>query len=333
MIPVETLKAVTKIITHADCPDGIASAMILHDCLPDAEVIAVQYGPEREALEPEPGLLFCDMTPSETKVEAFVDAGAIVLDHHRGARELVERFGERGVYADADDERGVSGAWLAYREAWRPLRESDDVISETRLVGYFAHVAGVRDCWVTDSKHWHEACAQAEVLMFYPLQRWLTNHDPYLDDSERGLGADLLQRKLRHAREIAESGCLRLSPSVAIFNADGRVVSDVAEAMREVDPAVTLVAGFFYTVRDGQMLLVFSLRSSPGAATNARQVAVANGGGGHDHAAGFTVRVGSGNSADNTMRGGSGKVWGLTRSSPVEIIKSALVLAFYDPRT
>lgn len=155
--------------------------------------------------------------------------------------------------------------------------------------------------------------------MFHPLSYWLApGHLPYVSDNEKLLGHSLLSKKLRQAHDIAETGCLRLSPSVAIFNADGRVVSDVSEAMREVDPAVTLVAGFFYTVRDGEMLLVFSLRSSPGAEVTAKQIAKANGGGGHDHAAGFTYKVGPWCLPD-----GGGYIE-LNNRSPVEIFKSAL---------
>jgi hypothetical protein len=314
----EAIRRVTRIITHADCPDGVASAMILHDVLPDAEVIAVAYGPEREALEPGFADLFCDMTPPESKVDAFVEAGAIVLDHHRGARELVERFGELGVYADADDEPGVSGAVLAYREVWQPLGGAE--LNNDELTSGFARLAGVRDCWLRDERGWVSACEQAEALMCYPLEHWLNykrrgllHHMPYMHASEGGLGRALYAKKLRRACEIAVTGCLRLGPSIAIFNADDRVVSDVAEAMREVDPDVTLVAGFFYSVKAGQMLLVFSLRSSPGAEVTARQLAAANGGGGHDHAASFTRCLWSARQeVDPSNR------------SPIEIFKSAL---------
>lgn len=298
MIPLEALHRVSRIIVHADCPDGIASAMILRDCLPEVEVLAVAYGPEREALEPGPADLFCDMTPPESKADAFVEAGAIVLDHHRGARELVERFGELGVYADADDEPGVSGAVLAFREVWQRLIVARARGAEYLRVERFALLAGIRDCWLRQHEDRHEACAQAEALMAYPLKRWIEGelrigHEPCLNAFEKTLGHALLTRKLRRAREIAEAGCLRLSPGIAIFNdspkPDSRI-SDVAEAMREVDPAVKLVVGFCYVMRRGGMVLELHLRSSPGAELTARQIAVVNGGGGHDHAAGFIVQ-------------------------------------------
>lgn len=286
MIPVEILREVRKVIVHADCPDGTASAMILHDALPDAEIVAVNYGPERDALDPEPGLLFCDMTPPLAKAEAFVEAGTIVLDHHKGAAELVAMFGELGVFADEETEPGVSGATLAYREVWMLLGHGAEKIDS------FAAYAGIRDTWQTKHPLWRAACAQAETLSFYPFDHWVPR-DPLLpaaclSQPESNLGFVLLDKKLALARKTAESGCIRIG-SAALFNADGRVVSDVAEAMREIDPSVEIVCGFFYEAHHGRMVLIFSMRSSPGG-PDVGAIAKANGGGGHTHAAGFTLR-------------------------------------------
>jgi hypothetical protein len=337
MIPIEALRQVRRIIVHRDCADGTAAAMILHDALPEASITAVAYGAEREALEPLPGLLFCDMTPPPRYAQAFASAGAIVLDHHKGARELIALFGERGVYADAVKEPGVSGATLAYREVWRYLKHMGGETPVGSGVRRLARLAGVRDTWQRADPLWAEACAQAEVLMFYPLEYWLGLNNaqaatripvPRLNEREQLLGLDLLQRKLRRAREIAETGCLRLSQpvqhtpwgcveprgAIAIFNdapkPDSRI-SDVAEAMRDVDPAVKLVCGFYYEPIRGGMQLTYSLRSSPGAKRTAKQIAVANGGGGHEPAAGFVIRVDM----------------AFADRSPVDIFKAALAKA------
>lgn len=42
MINVDLLKSVKTIVTHEGCADGIASALILKDALPDAEGADVQ---------------------------------------------------------------------------------------------------------------------------------------------------------------------------------------------------------------------------------------------------------------------------------------------------
>ncbi len=119
MIDVEKLSAVRRVIVHANCADGMASAMILHDALPDAEVVFLQHGTaEFLSLPATTGMLFCDISPPADRVAEFVGVGAIVLDHHKTVRDVVEAFGDCGVFADETKEPGVSGALLAYREVW-----------------------------------------------------------------------------------------------------------------------------------------------------------------------------------------------------------------------
>ena len=121
MIPVDTLRAVRKVIVHkqsaaAPCGDGRASALILHAALLGAEVIEMAYGePAHVNLAAEPGMLFCDFSPPEARAAEFVAAGAIVLDHHE--RDRVEPFGALGVFGE--NAHGESGAWLAWREVYQ----------------------------------------------------------------------------------------------------------------------------------------------------------------------------------------------------------------------
>ena len=133
---VEILRGIKKLVTHAGaagpCPDGVASALIIKDALPDVEVVFARYGsPEYEGLVPEHGVIFCDIVPYAERskeaphalterglAQARAWVGAVVLDHHKGVADLVAMFGERGVYADAEKGLGVSGAVLAFREVW-----------------------------------------------------------------------------------------------------------------------------------------------------------------------------------------------------------------------
>ena len=113
-IPLEVLKAVKTIVAHEKCPDGIAAALILKDVLPEARVIFCQYStPEHETLAAEPGMLFADFSPPKARVQEFVDKGAVVLDHHKTAKDIVAAFGDNGVFGDEIAEPGVSGAVLA----------------------------------------------------------------------------------------------------------------------------------------------------------------------------------------------------------------------------
>jgi len=275
------LRSVRTIVTHANCPDGIASAMILSHALPDAYVAFVQYGtPEHERMLAEPGMLFCDITPPRERAMEFAEAGAIVLDHHKGARDIVEVFGERGVYADEQADPGVSGAMLAFSEVYRPLFGLHEQVAD------FATLAGIRDTWQTKHSRWKEACEQAEALKFFGFQGPLGR--AWLSEQEEYVGTLLFEKKLAAARSIAETGLYKLG-NWRLFNDGGGRTSDVAEVVRELEPQVDGVVGFHYAVTsDGKMNLVFSMRSGRDG-VDVAAIAKANGGGGHTRAAGFSV--------------------------------------------
>jgi len=116
----EILKGVNRIIVHGNCPDGMASAILLYDALKIEPEFHIHGLYNFQNLKITPNTLFCDICPPEHLVDKFVDAGGIVLDHHKAAESFVKKFGERGVFADEKDEPGVSGATLAYLEVWFP---------------------------------------------------------------------------------------------------------------------------------------------------------------------------------------------------------------------
>lgn len=313
MFDLDKLKAVTTIVCHANCPDGLASAMFLRDVLPDAEIVFAQHGTDEfRMLTPKPGMLFCDIAPYietiEKKIDgkkvrtitpegyrvldAWVESGTFVLDHHKTVKEIVARFVDNGtgVFGDEVTNPGVCGAVLAYEHVWQPLHMGPQVFAAN-----FARLSGIRDTWQKKSPDFREASLQAEVLMFYPRESWL----------EMSLG-EVRQRWDREFRPVGEVLMRRMEKSVENIAANGyrfstakgtRVVcfdalkksSDVAEKLgSEAD----LVIGFCY-VSDpalapdpGQVAkLLVSTRSHTGY--NCEGLASHFGGGGHTAAAGF----------------------------------------------
>lgn len=271
----------TRLITHANCPDGIASAMIIAAALPGIEVVFCDYNTEQHrSLIPGAGDLFCDFTPHRTTVDAFVSAGAVVLDHHAGQRDIVERFGERGVYAD---EPGVSGASLAWSDAWSPLWGN----ASYSQLHEFAMLAGIRDTWQRSHPRWDDACAQAAALVFYGPE-WLIGGAPWLTAEQLRVGAITHERRLAAARSAAS----RSFPfgNAVLLNDTERLVSDVADYLRRVSSAYGILAAFNYDVNAaGDVVIRFSVRSID-PRIDVLPIALANGGGGHARAAGFSVR-------------------------------------------
>lgn len=295
MISTSTLEAVTTIVSHDNCPDGTASAILLHDALPNAAVKFVQYGSDAyKSLPAEPGMLFCDMSPPAERVQEFVAAGAVVLDHHKYAKPVVEAFGENGVFADEATEPGVCGAVLAYRHVWKPLVQSGAGPFLEEFVDKLATLAGIRDTWQRRDYRWNDACAQASVLSFIPNEQWLsmslqtiraawgTNYDP--------LGKLLVEKKNADVARACEKGWrFKTGRGTRIIILPGTgVTSDAAELL---DDAVDLVVGFAYTYEQGaaRPQIILSTRSHMDFDCGA--FCKAHGGGGHTKAAGCSFEV------------------------------------------
>lgn len=338
MIPIEKLRQVTRIYTHASCPDGLASAMILKDAFrmlgmaPRIEFLTHNTPEHKNAQPPthdQTTILFCDIAPwaptdpadrvaqiGRMRDWAQFHPTTIVLDHHVGAREIVEAFGPLGVYADAEKEPGVSGAFLACREVWLlAWHESGTGLVSTReAVQDFAYCVGARDTWQTQDPRFQRGQYISKFLMSKPASYWLDEtlvpgelerykerwHPPYLRDGEIEMGRALYEAHEEAIRQAVDQ-CTHstvVGHGLFVFQEQAcgfRLCSDVAEALRK-DPKKPLapargrvVAGFAYVVNKpgGPPSLVYSLRGLNGF--DVEKFATANGGGGHTAAAGFSV--------------------------------------------
>lgn len=288
MISIEKLKAVKHIVTHKDCADGIASAMILRDVLPGTRVTFIQYStPEQRNLVAEPGMLFCDFSPDKERVKEFVDVGTIVLDHHKFARATVEAFGEYGIFAD---EAGVCGAVLALRHVWKPLWDAAAVGmpagARTLSMERLATLAGIRDTWQKSDPQWQEACEQAEALRFWPVDHLFRASTEDWPGMIQPLGGVLFAKNLEFAKHLTETSYRFTSTKgtrVLIFGGTS-MSSDTAE---QAGDTTDLVVGFGYKCDEGEPIVIFSTRSHTDF--NCGAFCVAHGGGGHTKAAGFSV--------------------------------------------
>lgn len=307
MIPLDKLRAIRHIVSHENCPDGMASAMILRDVLPDAKVTFCQYGtPLHRELEPEEGMLFCDFSPDPGRAAQFIEAGTIVLDHHRTQKDVVAAFGELGVFGDEEADPGVCGAFLAFREVWAPLvmatnKHKLEALTRDEAPGHiledsevwtrvreFATLAGIRDTWQKHDPRWRQACEQAEALIFWP-QEELLGLAPSQWGEKLQLGPVLYERRLRTAQRCIDGGwrfTTAKGTRVIVFEGT-KPTSDAAEILGE---EVDFVVGFNYRLDGDDLRIIFSTRSHTtfDCATYAKSHP---GGGGHTKAAGFQLPV------------------------------------------
>jgi hypothetical protein len=273
----------------------------------------VAYGTEEHRrLEPQPGVMFCDFTPFSawpkgdgSFIQAWVDAGCIVFDHHPTQRDVTMKFVEAGLGAYGENDRGECGAWLAYEHVWSPLQGGEFGAMKNTSIREFAEVAGVRDTWKKDDPRWQLACEQAEALMFWDFE----------DIVGGGVGSQMMlitgpklfAKKLEAARTaISESHRFVTNRGTRVCMFQGVTpTSDAAELLekdwdereryggaghyQDGDGPTNIVAGFHYRVDAGRLQLQFSTRSHTGYDVGA--FCKAHGGGGHSAAAGFTVDV------------------------------------------
>jgi hypothetical protein len=298
MIPVEILQAVRTIVVHAHCPDGLASAIILDDALPGRRIEFMAYGTqELAALEPEEGMLFCDFSPPADRAPLFAAKGAVVLDHHKTAKDVVRQFGHH-AFGDEIADPGVCGAVLAFRHVWVPLCGTE---ARLDLVSRVAHLAGIRDTWQRQSPDWVEACVQADAMRFYPTQFWLPEkpgdtppfvlRDPAEFRARMATGRISYvrhQEKILRAVEKSWGFTTPQSTRVVLFQ-NTSFSSDAAELLGE---NADLVIGFGYAFEDGKKKLLLSTRSH--TTFDCSAFAKSLGGGGHTKAAGCAVNVAEG---------------------------------------
>lgn len=299
-LPLSMLKKVTTIVSHANpngpCPDGTAAAILAHDVLPKAKVIFVSHGmPAFEDLKAEPGMLFLDVCPPEKRVEEFLVVDAMVLDHHPTSRHVLTPFALKGHGVFGENEKGESGAVLAFEHVWMHLAG----VTEARrpYAKRFAKVAGIRDTWKTGDEWWDEACEQAAALVFYPWRSFSDLRDVFHQDNLEfdtlmEVGEILVAKDMEFVNQQIRDG-VRVSTEdrrTRLFIVPTTRTSDVAEAMK--DEPVDVVVGFQYRGErggDGGIKLVLSTRARGGYDVGA--FCAAHGGGGHKSAAGVTFTI------------------------------------------
>lgn len=312
MISIEKLKQVKRLITHANCPDGYASALIVKDALPDVEVLFVKHGTEEHrALEPRPGDLFCDFSPHIKSWDAsregeddcvrhplqlkhWLEAGTIVLDHHPTQRDVTMLFVKAGLGAYGENDRNECGAWLAYEHVWKPLRDANEWNEIKNSVHEFAELAGIRDTWKKHDERWQEACWQAEALMFWGNDALTLGIEKTMS-TVGSLGPVLFDKKVESANNALKEAHPFVTKKGTLVHVFQGVytTSDAAEILEKSQKekfgkAMTdIVAGFHYRVDADKLQLTFSTRSHSGYDVGA--FCKAHGGGGHTAAAGFTV--------------------------------------------
>lgn len=300
MISVEKLQKVRTVLYHANCPDGLAAAMICKMALEDhVEFKSLQYDTEfMNNLEPKEGQLFVDITPPKDRWKEWIPFEPIVLDHHATARAVTEGLG--GVYGLNETH---SGAKLAYEEVYIPLLVSSHrpvkMMKETTWGGIceFANLVMIRDTWKDKDPNWKIACALGRGLIFGNSKNFLQKIEGSSEinlQSTFELGFMLLEEAEHKSKLIARGAWTseilvgETTVKVGAFNCTENLISDAAHIV--IDSGCDVAIGFFHKYEDVKVQTVYSIRTNE--SVSAREIAQYYGGGGHDRAAGFRLIAG-----------------------------------------
>ena len=282
------INKIDRIIVHGNCPDGMASAIILYDAT-GIEPEFVSHGTEQYMeMEATPNMLFCDIAPPGNRYKEFIDAGAIVLDHHKGQEDIVKAFGKNGFFADEINDPGVSGALLAYNEVWKPLKPFNLSCS----IRTMADLVGIRDTFLKSSSRWITACEMTSAITFFNWDYWKNKVDSksLSFNKELDIGKTIYLSRLNKAKDIANKVFLfeDAGYKVAVFNDLDHHTSDVADILR--NKGINVTAGFYYVTEHINPTICFSLRSD-GTINVSDLAKTIPGGGGHSKAAGFSEEI------------------------------------------
>ncbi len=281
---------------HADCTDGYTAAWVAYrhymndpnkpDVIPRPLYYNKPLPVELEMCKEEDEVVFVDFCPSEDQLEDLLDRGMRVtlIDHHPKAFETYARFQNRHNFSGLVS-KDASGAKLTY-QYYNPLSPGVPELIEA---------VSARDLWQHTPEQ--EALATGyrasfnsflDLLMLLPVSVDSLFTSGPLMSKFRDMGFILLKEHRRLAQAIINTTQRMMSihgtrvPVVQLPTA----LSSAGLAMLYEQPCYrkTFVASY----QDTRTSRIWSLRSHADG-MDVNEVAKHFGGGGHVHAAGFTV--------------------------------------------
>ncbi len=284
----------TTILYHANCNDGAGAAFAAWLKLGDMEndqpidYIPVQYGNQPPEIEGGQRIYLLDFSyPRETIIELAKKAAHItIIDHHKTAQADLstpfprEHDGDTLCPIDTTFNMEKSGAMLAW-EHFHPGTKAP------KLIEYIQD----RDLWkfnLEDTKEFTKG------LQLYPEWRHWTkyigeNGEQEIEQTIRdGLAINCyLDTQAHIITETPPTHWAIENQTVPVYNLPGFMMSDTLALALKKYPDTPYAVGFFY--KDHQ--LIYSLRSRAGSDIDVSAIAKRHGGGGHKHAAGFTIKI------------------------------------------
>jgi len=269
------------VMYHASCADGFCAAWVMQKVFPRADYIPCQYG-QRLPCVRDSIVYIVDFSFKRQELLhlAANNASVVVLDHHKTAEE--ELGGLSGVNLECVFDLDKSGARLTLDLlARRQLINAVDHQTVLPLVNYTED----RDLWRWRLPNSQEINA---AIRSYPMTFAAWDELAVLEEAEWiAIGKAILRyQKLEVERAIEHAYLTILDGySITIVNA----VENISEVSQELAKASGIGCVYFDTAEGKR---VYSLRSTKTSGIDVSEIAKKYGGGGHKHAAGFSVPLG-----------------------------------------
>ena len=272
-----------KFLYHANCNDGHGAALAAWMKFGDDghEYIPVQYGDQPPNITPGDTVYILDFSyPREILKEmANVAKNIIVLDHHKTARDdLSAPFDEHNILTVFNmDKSGAVLAWEMFHQD-KPLPE------------LFAYIQD-RDLWRFDLDGTNEVSYGLSVLSDN-FRHWaqLADNPDLIQIRTRKDGRAIIRFLEINAEKITNTPPVMFEITgdcVPVYNIPGFMISDTLHMALEKHKEARYAVGYF-DLPEGKR--VYSLRSRNGTDVDVSEIARTHGGGGHKHAAGFSVK-------------------------------------------
>ncbi|HTK34575.1 MAG TPA: hypothetical protein VL358_04705 [Caulobacteraceae bacterium] len=283
-------------IYHAPCQDGFTAAWAIWKRWPDVEFVPGVYGQAPPDVAGK-HVLIVDFSYKRPVLQEMGRSAAsiTILDHHKTAEADLAPFKVQFFYRSPETyvDEGLDGLSGPY-----PIQAHFDMEKSGAVLAWeYAHPGEPiprlalhvqdRDLWRFELPNTREIAA-AIFSHDYSFRQWdaLANQLALIPD-DVVLEGEAIERK--HHKDIAE--LLRLCTRemviggyrVRVANLPYTLSSDGANALAKGQP----FGACYYDNAEGKR--VFSLRSQADGGIDVSAVAAAYGGGGHQHAAGFTA--------------------------------------------
>ena len=251
------------VLYHAECMDGFGAAWALWKRFPQARFVPVKHGfPQPDGLDGQ-HVVMVDFSYPRADILALADCTASlqILDHHITAESALADL----PYAYFDMDR--SGAVLAWEWA------------HTQSVPWLLQYVQDKDLWRWQLPHSREI---SSALASYPFDFAIWEQFQFETLKIEGTGI------LRSENNLIDKLTLdAIMVSVAGYTVPA-VHSPVLASQIGERLAVNYAFGVIWHQKDGRRY--FSLRSRAGG-ISVSEIAAQYGGGGHTHAAGFSVAL------------------------------------------